>query len=301
MPRKALLGNWFEEEAYMRDRKRLLDSCDRGVVDAARETQRIIAKVKHHNSAYPMAEPHEDGYLHFYAPLMLQNAATLGFLSLDLEDRTLRPTGWHVACSTAPAAGPALRNCFVLVPAPTGPTDMIPAPPDEQDIVHYGQPFFIMTVPELCDNPLSLLSEPKGPLSASKVTGKHQDVFFSPDGASAEAMWVADFANPDHREDMRDLPIKADAVLVIRHNHTNTPLASSKAVFFNDFGPENEVCCGRFVNNPGTPCGPMKDENYWTFVHSENGEGDVEKGGETTTPVAENEVSVMTSTNGDKL
>ncbi|KAG8343904.1 hypothetical protein ERJ75_001829500 [Trypanosoma vivax] len=270
MPRKALLGNWFEEEAYGRDRKGLQEGRDRGLVDASRETQRIIAKVKHHNTPYEMATLPKDGYLHFYVPLMIQNAATLGFLSLDLEDRALRPTGWRVVCSTAPASGPTLRNCFLLVPAPTGPTDMIAVPPEEEDVVHYGQPFFIMTVPELCDDPLSLLSERKGPLSASKVTGKHQDVFFSPDGACAEAMWVVDFANPDYREDMRDHPVKGDAVLMIRHNHTNSPLASSSAHFYNDFGPENEVCCGRFIANPGARGGRLQDENYWTFVHSEN-------------------------------
>nr|CCC96020.1 unnamed protein product [Trypanosoma congolense IL3000] len=263
----------------MRDYKCLSDNCDRGVGDATRVTKRIIGKVKHHNTPYALAAPHEDGYLHFYVPMMLQNAATLGFLSLDLDDRLLGQNGWHVACSTAPAAGPAMRSCFILVPAPTGPTDMIPPPPEEVDVVHYGQPFFIMTVPELCDNPLSLLSEPKGPLSASKVTGKYQDVYFSPDGASMEAMWVADFANPQYCEDMRDLPIKGDAVLVIRHNHTNAPLASSKEVFFNDFGPENEVCCGRFPVVPGARGGSLRDENYWTFVQGGGNRDDEETGG----------------------
>ncbi|KEG14838.1 calpain-like cysteine peptidase [Trypanosoma grayi] len=272
MPRKALLGNWFEEEAYMRDRQRLMEGRNGGLVDAARETQLIIAKVKHHSTPYPMSPVNEDGLLHFYTPIMLQNAATLGFLSLDLEDRALRPSGWRVVCSTAPASGPTLRNCFVLAPAPTGPTDMIAPPPGEEDVVHYGQPFFIMTVPELCDDPLSLVSEHKGPHSASKVTGKYQDVFFSPDGACAEAMWVADFANQEYREDMRDRPVKADAVLAMRHNHTNIPLASTKSVFYNDFGPEYEVCCNKFVTcATKLRAGHLQDENYWTFVHSEEG------------------------------
>ncbi|KAH9578735.1 hypothetical protein LSM04_003586 [Trypanosoma melophagium] len=273
MPRKALLGNWFEEEAYKRDRRRLMEGRNGGFVDAASETQRIMAKVKHHSTPYKLAKMPEDGYLHFYTPIMLQNAATLGFLSLDLEDRTMGPTGWRVVCSTAPADGPTLRNCFVLVPAPTGPTDMIAAPNEEADMVHYGQPFFLMTVPELCDDPLSLVSEHKGPHSASKVTGKYQDVFFSPDGNCAEAMWVVDFANPDYREDMRDRPVKADAVMIIRHNHTNVPLASTKNVFYNDFGPEYEVCCNKFAPSvTKLRGGQLLDENFWTFVHSEEGE-----------------------------
>lgn len=259
----------------MRDRRRLMAGRSGGLVDATRETQLILEKVRHHSTPYDMAPMAEDGYLRFYAPIMLQNAATLGFLSLDIEDRTLQPTGWRVVCSTAPASGPTLRNCFVLVPAPTGPTDMISAPPEEEDVVHYGQPFFIMTAPELCDQPLSLRSEHKGPHSASKVTGKYQDVFFSPDGSCAETMWVADFANVEYREDMRDRPVKGDAVLVIRHNHTNVPLASNKAVFYNDFGPEYEVCCNKFLASATKlRRGHLLDENYWIFVHSEQGKKD---------------------------
>ncbi|EPY28009.1 calpain-like cysteine peptidase [Angomonas deanei] len=231
MPRKALVGNWYEEEAYAQDRKRMIQGVDGKQVDAATAVRNMLGKVKHHTAPYLISPVPEDGYLRFYTPVMLQNAGTLGFLSVDLDDKVRSSTGWQVTCSTAPATESQRRNTVILAPGPVAATDAFPIPPDEMDIVHYGQPFYIMTVPELIPDPLSLASEHKTPSSCSKVTGKFQNVYYTPDGASPGAVWTVDFLSPDYREDMRDHPVKADDLLIVRHVMTNAPLGSVKETF----------------------------------------------------------------------
>ncbi|AYU81759.1 calpain-like cysteine peptidase, putative [Leishmania donovani] len=272
MPRRALLGNWFEEEAYERDRRRLMQGRSGGIVEASAEVAHMMAKIRHHNAPHPIAPIAEDGYLHFYVPLMLQNAHTCGFLSVDLDDRKATPTGWQVECSTAPAEEATSRCTVVLTPAAMPQVDSFPIPEDEADVVHYGQPFYLMTVRELCDDPLFLMSEFITPGCASRVTQKLQHTYFSPDGGSAAAMWCVEDANPAYQEDMRDHPVKADDVIRIRHNMTAAPLASLREVFYNDFGAQFEVGCGRLTalatKRRG---GPPAPENLWMFIH--NGQG----------------------------
>ncbi|CAG9580334.1 conserved hypothetical protein [Leishmania major strain Friedlin] len=271
MPRRALLGNWFEEEAYERDRRRLMQGRSGGIVEASAELAHMMAKIRHHNAPHAIAPVAEDGYLHFYVPLMLQNAHTCGFLSVDLDERKATSTGWQVECTTAPAEEATSRCTVVLTPAAMPQTDSFPIPEDEADVVHYGQPFYLMTVRELCDDPLFLMSEFITPGCASRVTQKLQHTYFSPDGGSAAAMWCAEDANPAYQEDMRDHPVKADDVIRIRHNMTAAPLASLHEVF-NDFGAQFEVGCGRLTalatKRRGGPPAPA---NLWMFIH--NGQG----------------------------
>lgn len=273
MPLKALLGNWFEEEAYERDRQRLMQGRSGGVVEASTEVANVMAKVKHHNTPHAIAAIPADGNLRFYVPLMLQNANTCGFLSLDLDDRKATATGWQIACSTAPAEEATARCTVVLVPAAMPPTDSFPIPQDEEDVVHYGQPFYLMTVRELCPDPLFLVSEAVSPGNASHVSGRLQHVYFSPDGGSAGAMWCIDDANPAYQEDTRDHPVKAEDVIRIRHNMTNSPLASLKETFYNDFGAQFEVGCGKLsalaTRKRG---GPTAQENLWMFIHDGQGQ-----------------------------
>ncbi|CCW62849.1 unnamed protein product [Phytomonas sp. EM1] len=277
MPHRPLTGNWFEEEAYERDRARLIQGRHGNLIDARSEVARIAAKMAHHNTPTEIAKIAADGFLRFYRPLMLQNACTLGYLSIDLDDRAETTTGWRVSCSTAPASEATRRSAFVLIPAATPLVGSFPIPPGEEEVVHYGQPFYLTTVPTLCEEPLSLASEFATNGSASKVSGKHQAVYFSPDGGSAGCMWYAVHADPDYVEDARDLPVRAGDVIMIQHNMTNAPLASTKAVFYNDFGTQNEVCAGRILRYASKRgAGPIEDENFWMFIHRGQGAPDGE-------------------------
>lgn len=287
MPRKALLGNWYEEEAYERDRRRLMQGRSGGVVEASSEVANVMAKVKHHNTPHAIAGIPDDGHLRFYVPLMLQNANTCGFLSVDLDDRAATATGWKVACSTAPAEEATVRCTVVMVPAAMPPTDSFPIPQDEEDMVHYGQPFYLMTVRELCPDPLFLVSEAVAPGNASHVSGKLQSVYFSPDGGGAGSMWCIDDANPAYQEDTRDHPVRAEDVIRIRHNMTNAPLASLKEVFYNDFGQQFEVGCGKVAALATRKRGgPPTQENLWMFIHDGQGQQQLQQTLQATTSSA---------------
>uniref|UniRef100_A0A0A9Y681 Capsid protein n=1 Tax=Lygus hesperus TaxID=30085 RepID=A0A0A9Y681_LYGHE len=107
------------------------------------------------------------------------------------------------------------------------------------------------------------MSEFKSPASASRVTGQLQHVYFSPDCGSAETMWCADYFDHDYQEDYRDQPIHAVDVILLRHNMTNAPLASWKKTYYNDFGVQNEIGCGRLTMYASKrKAGPYVNENF---------------------------------------
>lgn len=269
MPRRPLLGNWFEEEAYERDRKLLMQRTNGSNPDASSEVANILAKVKHHSAPYTTFPMAKDGWLRFYTPVVLQSMHNQHVLALDLEDRTCVSTGWEIACSASPQTNPQLRNVVVLVPSPMPPTDTYPIPGDEVDIVHYGQPFYIMTVPDLCSNPLFLISQFKGPTLVSKVSGKYQHVCYSPDGGGANAMWAIDYWESDYQEDMRDRPVKATDFYFVRHHMTAAPLVSGDDTIPTDFGVENEVGALLVTQYASKRrAGPMTDMNLWMFMHN---------------------------------
>eukprot|EP00796_Vickermania_ingenoplastis_P013225 gene13225-9071_t len=269
MPRRPLLGNWFEDEAYERDRKLLMGNIGGlNTSDASSEVATILAKVKHHTAPYDTMPMAEDGWLRFYTPVILQSMHNGHVLSLDLEDRTCVSTGWEVACSASPQTAPQLRNAVILVPSPMPPSDTYPVPGDEKDIVHYGQPFYIMTVPELCDNPLFLISQMKTPSLASKVSGKYQHVCYSPDGGGSNAMWAIDYWESDYQEDMRDRPVKASDYYFVRHHMTAGPLVCGEDTYLTDFGKENEVGALLVTQYASKRrAGPVTDSNLWMFMH----------------------------------
>lgn len=268
MPRRALLGNWFEEEAYDRDRKLLMRPSDANSAESVSEVAAILGKVKHHTQPFQTFSMPQDGWLRFYTPVVLQNMQNTHVLSLDLEDRRRVATGWEVSSTASPNASPQLRNAVILVPSPMPPTDSYPIPGDEIDIVHYGQPFYIVTVPELCENPLFLISDLKTPSVASRISGKMQHVRFSPDGGAANGMWAIDYWESDLMEDMRDRPVRATDFYYVRHHMTNAPLLCGSDTGLTDFGEEKEV--GALVLPQALPLmrlSGMPNAAYWMFMH----------------------------------
>ena len=261
MPGKCRIGNWQEEIVFEEDRKRLQDS--------AKETggllsHQILSKVRHHKKVCSLQSLLPDGHLRFNAPLMLQNAETDGFLSTDIDDKLEGENGWKVACTTARSEDANLRNSFVFVPAKSA-DDPFFAGKGETDVVHYGQKFAVQTHPDLLEVPMYLLSQLKTPTSKSKVTA-NQEVYLSED-VSMGGLWSLQYANADYRMEMEGQPVKANALCVVSHTTSNTPLASTKATCGNDFGVEFEVCAARLLkfksrsgNAPGDK--PM----FWAMV-----------------------------------
>lgn len=271
MPRRALLGNWFEEEAFEHDRKLLLQQKKDGNADpnSGSEVAKILSKIRHHSTPYTLACVAPDGWLRFYSPVGLRSMRNGNILSLDLEDRQFVNTGWEVSCSAAPQPESQLRNTVILIPSPCPQEDAYPIPLDEVDIVHYGQPFYIMSIPELCENPLFLLSEAKSPLGmGSRVSGKYQHVCFSPDGGGSNAMWAIDYWDPEYVEDMRDRPVRATHFYKVRHHMSAAHLVCGDDTFATDFGQENEVGAGVITQYASKRrAGPASDHSVWMFMH----------------------------------
>jgi hypothetical protein len=259
---KVRVGNWQEELAYEADRKALVAEA-RGA--GATLSQRILAKVRHHRQRVELQDAPADGYLRFHRPIALQNADTQGCLATDLDDKSLVGAETRFAATTATLDEPQLRSSWILLPVPSN-EDAFIDPASDPEVVHYGQRFVIQSLDNLRDEPLFLSSGPKTHTNLSRVTS-NQDVFFTEKGGR-NAIWFAVHANGEFRQDMTGKPIKANALVLLNHQATNTPLAStSTARVANDFGAEYEVCASRILAvRSKSGSAPELPANLWAFV-----------------------------------
>eukprot|EP00758_Cryptobia_borreli_P004572 Tbor_TRINITY_DN4463_c0_g1::TRINITY_DN4463_c0_g1_i1::g.7963::m.7963 len=237
---KTRIGNWQEDLVLAADKKKaLLDlkACG-GML-----SQQILRKVRQHNQTCELAAADSDGLLRFHQPIMLQNGETEGFLSIDIDDKQEGPTGWRCIPTTVPQKKPVLRSSFVLMPVYSKDDSLFDSK-KEGDVVHYGQKFVIQTHPDLLEKPMFLISERKTAGVQSKVTA-NQPVYFCEEPGQA-GLWAMGYSNAEYRDELVGHPVKANSLAVIQHTSTNTPLASTKTRYTNDFGPENEVCVHRY-------------------------------------------------------
>jgi hypothetical protein len=265
---KVRIGNWQEELVYESDRKALMTQ-NRGA--GMTLSQRILMKAKHHRQPVELQPLPADGLLRFFMPIMLQSAETEGFVSIDMDDHTTAGTEVKYACTTAPAPSPTLRNSWIMIPVPSH-EDAVFADRGEDDVVHYGQRFVLQSVDTLTDGTIFLSSQHKSPLTLSKVT-RNQEAFFSAAGGQ-QALWTVMYANSEYRPDMEGQAVKANALVMLRHQLTNIPLASPSARYGNDFGMEFEVCCNRFlkIHAKGGQSTEMPP-NLWALVTAPPTEG----------------------------
>ena len=258
---KTRIGNWQEEQAFVAAKRKALDEARNG---GQMLSQQIVAKIRQHNQECDLAPAEADGLLRFNVPIMIQNGATDGFLSLDIHDRVEGPHGWRVIPTTVPQKKPVLRSAFVFVPIPSA-DDAFFADQGQGDVVHYGQKVAIQTHPGLLEEPMFLMSERKTPDSQSKVSG-NQAVYFTEEPGQA-GLWSILYGNPEYREEMVGQPVKANSLILIQHTPTNTPLASTKAKLVNDFGPEFEVCANRYqAFHSKSASAPEEKAVFWAAV-----------------------------------
>jgi hypothetical protein len=259
---KVRIGNWQEELAYEADKKALLKNARE---NGSTLSQGILAKVKHHRQEVDLQQPHPDGFLRFGVPVALQNADTNGCLATDLDDKSCADGDDRFACTTTRVTKPQLRAAWVMLPVPSK-DDAFIAEDADPDVVHYGQRFVIQTSNGLANEPLFLSSTNKTHTSLSRVTS-NQDVFLSANGGQ-KALWAAMHANAEYRPDMVGKPVKANSLLILVHQGTNVPLAStSGARVSNDFGAEFEVCCHRYLKvQSKSGNAPEQAANLWAAV-----------------------------------
>jgi hypothetical protein len=245
----ALIGNWYEDVQYQENRSRFYNGQK---ASGSLLSQKIRAKLQFHNQPTALTPQHEDGYLHFGDRVMLQCADTSGFVSLDLDDTMkICGHGTKYILTSALSERPKLRNTLVITSIPT-PDDPV-YPPEEVDIIHYGQPFAIMFHREIVctesKKPLYMHSEPASGSGVYSKISRNQEVVAISEG-TYDLVWKCEYLDQDLRMEMEGQPVLANSALILNHCATNQPLCSNSAVgYANDFGREFELCC---VSNRGT-------------------------------------------------
>eukprot|EP01062_Namystynia_karyoxenos_P028371 TRINITY_DN21507_c0_g1_i1.p1 TRINITY_DN21507_c0_g1~~TRINITY_DN21507_c0_g1_i1.p1 ORF type:complete len:341 (+),score=128.86 TRINITY_DN21507_c0_g1_i1:106-1023(+) len=260
---RTFIGNWNEDVQYEEDAMReYLMRRERGEL----LSQKVTGKMKCHQAAAALHPLRPDGWVHFGDLIMLQNAATGGCLSVDLDDQiSARPEAKY-GVTTCAVPGPQRRNSWMCVRIPCADDDYWDSK-GEGEVLHYGQKFKLQLNPDLTEGrrPLRLFSEKRTPTCFSKVS-KAQEVSAA-DYGTMNTNWQVLFANPEFRFEMEGQPVKANCVIVLAHCNTGQFLSSERKGYPNDFGTEWEVCAqkvhgmrAKHKDAPEEPC------NRWAMV-----------------------------------
>eukprot|EP00998_Keelungia_sp_KM082_P006491 NODE_2737_length_1001_cov_370.804348_g2717_i0.p1 GENE.NODE_2737_length_1001_cov_370.804348_g2717_i0~~NODE_2737_length_1001_cov_370.804348_g2717_i0.p1 ORF type:complete len:263 (+),score=37.61 NODE_2737_length_1001_cov_370.804348_g2717_i0:88-876(+) len=229
--------------------------------------QQIRAKIASHKADVTLSPVQGDGYLRFGDTVMLQNAHSEGFLSVDLDDSFPTPGGPKFIVTTAPAQKPMTRNTWTVEHIASA-DDEFYASRGEGNVVHYSQKFRLVLNSKLGDTKLSLQTQPTTATDYSKVS-KKQEVSVKARG-TFEFVWECLYADTEYRMEMEGTPVKANQLVMLHHCQTNTPLASDKEKkYINDFGAECEVCCHKWPTSKtklAATSGPELPQNRWAFI-----------------------------------
>ena len=245
MSRRTFVGNWSEDIQMREDE---LNDYHSARADGRLLSQQIKAKKNVHQTRVALEESSGDGVLHAGQLVCLQNGATEGVLSVDLDDALTQRPHQKFAVTTAGANTPQHRNTWCLEPLPH-PDDEVWAERGEADVIHYGQRCRILLNPALTGEGrrMYLSSEMLTPSCHSKVT--HQQEVSCADHGTSALTWELLYANPEFRFEMAGQPVKCNAIVVFSHRPTGQYLASHKKTQLNDFGPENECFAQKYATD----------------------------------------------------
>eukprot|EP00759_Apiculatamorpha_spiralis_P020355 PhF_6_TR25754/c0_g1_i1/m.36313 len=248
--------SWTDDNAYEEEKMReFLRQREAGTL----LSQRVAAKQLRHMQREQLTPLHPDGYIRFGDRVMLQSAETKGYLSVDIDDVVQEVPLRKIGVTTSAAPFPQKRNTW-FIHRVEDVADPLWIDSSEGDLLHYGQKFRLQLHPELSPETY-LHSELKTLTSYSKIT-RQQEVCVT-DKQLKGAVWATVFGDEKFRFEMEGQPVKANAILMLKHSASNATLSSSKAVYPNDFGAEFEVCCSG-TGPKNTSAG--RDQNYFVMV-----------------------------------
>eukprot|EP01006_Ploeotia_vitrea_P037610 TRINITY_DN66153_c0_g1_i1.p1 TRINITY_DN66153_c0_g1~~TRINITY_DN66153_c0_g1_i1.p1 ORF type:complete len:317 (+),score=32.91 TRINITY_DN66153_c0_g1_i1:71-952(+) len=264
---RTMIGNWSEDLQFQEDKLR---EWLRKRESGGTAIQQMRSKMSRHKAEAFISPEHSDGHIHFGDSVMLQNAHTEGYLSVDLDDFV--GTGYGVnkyIATTGRADKPMLRNTWTIIKV-DGDDDEYYEAKGEGNVLHYTQKFKLVLNPSLSDKDslLLLASEQVSQTSFSKVSHK-QEVTAKSKG-TFEFTWQAVWPDLDYRMEMEGQPVQANVVLLINHCQTNQPLASDKQKpYVNDFGSEWEVCAHKWparATKLAAAFGAEQPQNHWALI-----------------------------------
>ncbi|CAD8178022.1 unnamed protein product [Paramecium octaurelia] len=223
------IGNWFEEwELDETKKKDYLKNRQNGQLASIVKDTKTNFSLRLASLSFP-----QDDYIHFGFHLMLQNLKTLGFLSIDIQERLkIGEEAYNI--TTAQSTQPTVRSVFVIIPYTKEPNYY------GDDVLHYGQQFRIVANPRISNNKTFYLhSLPQTPTRCAKISRKQEVCAIESDVFNA--VWKLEHADPKIRFEMEGQPVRSDDTVLIKHSFTQHWLASDDIVYQNDFGREREV------------------------------------------------------------
>ena len=254
---KCRIGNWSEDVALQEAK---MEQYFRAKNSGNLISEKISRKMNVHLQKCKLSS---GDVIQFGDIVMLQNKDTLGYLSFDLDDDVSEHShkkkyGATTGHSDVNAVN---RNCYVIHRVKS--QDLFVIPKEEENYLHYGQPFTLRTVDDLGDETLFLTSEAKSTTTFSPVSCQNE-VYFSNKYTYA-SQFIVDHLTKRMRLEYEGDPVNPRCGVVIRHMQTNQFLSSeTKFIKNNDFGKEYEVCGKTNLDMHKKE----KSTNVWSFVNT---------------------------------
>eukprot|EP00033_Pygsuia_biforma_P002131 GCRY01002365.1.p1 GENE.GCRY01002365.1~~GCRY01002365.1.p1 ORF type:complete len:311 (+),score=48.91 GCRY01002365.1:128-934(+) len=248
---KILVGNWYESE---REREEQLQD----YLEKKKKGLLLSQQLGVSFEPVPLTS-HEDGLLHYGDTFILHSEHTTESLAVDLGESSHGTLFEAYAVTTAKIGAAIPRNTFTIQRVEHFDYE------DESDIVRFEEPFYISSMPSLCEKKLYLASRRANGEFVSKYSRK-QEVYMTPT-LDVDCKWRLSCLDPEWRLEMELQPVESNVPVMLVHIGTGQPLGSSGLKHENDFGTEHEVNCFQYTNQrKGGGQRNITAENAWVFV-----------------------------------
>ncbi|KAH0791195.1 cilia- and flagella-associated protein [Histomonas meleagridis] len=246
---RTLNGNWYEESVREDEKIReFLEKKERGEL--------LIQTIGQNTTTVKMVKPEEmpkDGYLHFGMMVRIKNDELGCFVACDPSDLENEEEKLY-SCTGSKQSDFLARNVWILKKFEENDFLQLPEDEGEEDIVHYGDKFYLSTTDQIGSSPFYLASTQSDFMHYSRISRKQ--MIYSTQQESYKCTWRICCLNPNDDFDMEGEPVKINSPVIIKHNQTGSPLAVRDCQILNDYGSEYELVGAR---EPGR-------KMVWRFV-----------------------------------
>lgn len=230
------VGNWWEEMVLEDEKMReFLEKKEMGTL--------TIQRIRQNLSNVNMPPPPQSKYLHYDQMIRIVNQELGSYLACDPGDvENEEEKMYSVSGSRQPE--PTARNVWVLTRYEKG-NGFLPLPTeDEEDnVVHYGDEFYLQTTDAMGSEPYYLASYALDWAHFSRVSRKQ--LVYSTQEKSFRSIWRIESIGRDTAMDMDGEPVHLGDKIFIKHQSTGSPLACRDTTILNDYGSEYEVVGAR--------------------------------------------------------
>ena len=183
-----------------------------------------------------------DGTVDWGQNVMIQNAQTEGWLTMDIGDKIANVDESYMVTSTSKGQNPGPMTRSVYKITRVDQADMF----GSDQSVRYGQKVRIEANQYLFRKKLSLSSYNISPTVCAPTSAK-QLACMTATKSDANSCWILDHIDPNVRFEMQGEVVKSGEPVLLRHVQTAVYLAAdSRTKYKNDFGSENEVHCHNY-------------------------------------------------------